>query len=98
MPNYITGIQFTQKGIQEIGNTTKRAAAFKTSSKKLGIKVKEIFWTLGEYDGFLIFEAADDETATAAMLQLEALGNVHTTTSRAFTSAEMDTILAKMQQ
>ena len=36
--------------------------------------------------GLLILEAPDDETATAAILHLGAMGNVHTTTCRAFTS------------
>lgn len=47
-------------------------------------KVKETYWTLGEHDGYLIFEAPDDETATAVMIHLGSLGNVQTSTSRAF--------------
>ena len=42
----------------------------------------------------LVFEAPDDETATALMLHLGALGNVQTQTARAFTAAEMDKIMA----
>jgi uncharacterized protein with GYD domain len=53
-------------------------------------------WTLGEYDGLLILEAPDDETATTALLHLGAMGNDHTTTVRAFTAAGMDKILAKV--
>ncbi len=45
--------------------------------------------------GVLIFQAPDDETAATLLLHLGAAGNVHTTTVRAFTAAEMDTILAK---
>ena len=41
-------------------------------------------------------KAPDDETATTLLLHLAALGNVHTTTARAFTAAEMDAILAKV--
>lgn len=96
MATYISTIKFTQQGIQHIGDTTKRAAALRTMAKKMGAKVKETYWTLGEHDGYLIFEAPDDETATAVMLQLGSLGNVQTSTSRAFTAAEMDQILAKL--
>jgi uncharacterized protein with GYD domain len=42
----------------------------------------------------LILEAPDDETAAAAVLHLGAMGNVHTTTVRAFTAAEMDKTVA----
>lgn len=96
MATYVSSVKFTDQGIKAIGETTKRAAAFKSAAKKLGVKVKDIYWTLGAVDGFLIFDAPDDETATSLMLQLGSQGNVQTTTSRAFTSAEMDKVLAKM--
>jgi uncharacterized protein with GYD domain len=97
MATFISTIKFTQQGINAIGETTKRAAALKAAGKKLGVKVKDVYWTLGDHDGVLIFEAPDDETATTLMLHLGAAGNVHTTTARAFTAAEMDQILAKLQ-
>ena len=59
-------------------------------------KVTAIYWTLGDRDGVLILEARDDETVTTLLLHSGAMGNVHTTTVRAFTAAEMDTILAKV--
>ena len=96
MATFITTIKFTQQGIKGIDETTKRAAAFKAAAKKLGVKVTNLYWTLGEYDGFLIFDAPDDETATTVLLHLGAAGNVHTTTCRAFTAPEMDKILAKV--
>jgi uncharacterized protein with GYD domain len=89
----LTTIKFTQQGIKGIGETTKRAAVLKTAAKKMGVKVTDIYWTLGDHDGVLILEAADDETATTLLLHLGAMGNVHTTTVRAFTAAEMDKIL-----
>ncbi len=95
MATFVTTIRFTEQGIKAIAETTKRAAALKAAAKKFGVKVTNIYWTLGAYDGLLIFEAPDDETATGLLLHLSALGNVQTTTVRAFSAAEMDTILAK---
>ncbi len=96
MATFITTIKFTQQGVKAIDETTKRAAALKAAAKKMGVKVTEIYWTLGDHDGVLIFEAADDETAAALLLNLGAAGNVHTTTVRAFNAAEMDKIIAKV--
>lgn len=96
MATFITTIKFTQQGIKGIDESTKRAAAFKAAAKKLGVKVRDIYWTLGEFDGVLIQDAPNDETALAALLRLGALGNVHTTTVRAFTAAEMDKIVPKV--
>ncbi len=96
MATFITTIKFTQQGIKGIDKTTQRASALKAAAKKLGTKVKDIYWTLGDHDGVLIFEAPDDETATSLLLHLGSQGNVHTTTVRAFTAAEMSKILAKV--
>ena len=95
MATFISTFRFTGQGLKAVGDTTKRAAAAKTAAKKLGIKVSDFYWTLGDYDGVMIFQAPDDETATALMLQVGAQGNVRTTTMRAFTAGEMDGILAK---
>src|SRR5262245_10626589 len=96
MATFISTIRFTEKGLQAIRDTGKRAASFKSTAKKLGVKVSEIYWTLGPFDGLLIFEAPDDETATAAMLEVASKGNVHTSTCRAFDVTQMEKILGKM--
>jgi uncharacterized protein with GYD domain len=95
MATYISTIKFTARGFKAIRDTTKRAAALKAAASKSGIKVSNIYWTMGTYDGLLIYEAPDDETATGLLLKLAAEGNVHTTTVRAFSAAEMDKILEK---
>jgi uncharacterized protein with GYD domain len=52
---------------------------------------------MGAYDGLLIFDAPDDETATAAMLSLAEQDNVSTQTVRVFTAAEMTRALGKVR-
>jgi uncharacterized protein with GYD domain len=96
MATFLSTIKFTEQGIKAIRDTTKRSASVKAAAKKMGVKITNFFWTLGAYDGLLIFEAPDDETATALMLHIGAKGNVQTTTGRAFTADEMDGILGKM--
>ena len=98
MATFITTIKFTEKGIKAVGETTKRAEAFKAAAKKVGAKVSDIYWTLGEFDGVVVLDAPDDETAAAALLHLGISGNVHTTTARAFNAAEMAQILAKVSK
>jgi uncharacterized protein with GYD domain len=58
--------------------------------------VKDIFWTQGRYDIITIVEAPDELSATALNLSLSALGNIRTESLRAFSSAEMLKIVAKM--
>jgi uncharacterized protein with GYD domain len=94
MATYIATLKFTPQGITNIQDTCKRAAAFKAVARKLGGKITDVYWTLGAFDGVLIFEAADDETATTLMLHLGSQGYVQTRTTRAFTASEMEKILA----
>lgn len=96
MKTFITTIKFTQQGIKDIGHSTKRAAGFKAEVKKFGAKVKEIYWTTGDHDGLLILEAPDEDVAMTAILHLGAKGNVHTSTCRAYTAAEMEKIVRKV--
>lgn len=98
MATFITTIKLTEKGIQAFQESPKRAAAFKTAAKKLGVKVSGIYWTLGSFDGVIVFEAADDETAMAAMLSLASQGNVQTTTTRALDAGEFEKVLGTLRK
>ena len=55
-----------------------------------------MYWTLGQYDQVCVFEAPDDETAASVLLSADMLGNIRTQTLRAFTSDEMEKILANI--
>ncbi len=96
MPTYIVLASFTEQGIRNIHDSPKRSDAFKEMAKKSGATVKEMFWTLGQYDIVAIVEAPDDLTMTALGLSTGKLGNVRTQTLRAFTPADMKNILAKV--
>ncbi|REK16544.1 MAG: GYD domain-containing protein [Planctomycetota bacterium] len=93
MATFITTIEFTAKGVKDIQDSPKRAAAFTAAAKKMGVNVTGIYWTLGSFDGAIIFEAPDDQVATAAMLSLASEGNVQTKTSRAFDVAEIEKVI-----
>jgi len=96
MATHIMRSSFTDQGIRKVKDSPKRAGAFKDMAKKCGATVKDVFWTLGEYDVVAIVEAPDDISMTALGLSSGALGNVRTQTLRAFTEADMRTILGKV--
>jgi uncharacterized protein with GYD domain len=96
MATYIMLGQFTDQGVRNAKETTKRAEAFKTMAKKMGVTVKEIYWTLGHYDVVTIAEAPDDETVTALLLSAGAQGNLRTQSLRAFSAEAMGRILGKL--
>ena len=96
MPTFVSTVKFTEQGIKNIRATTQRTQAFRSEAEEMGVKVSEIFWTLGTFDGLVVFDAADEETATALMLQLGSHGTVQTQTARAFRQDEMTGILSKL--
>lgn len=96
MATYIALTSFTDQGIRNIKETTKRADVVREMAKKFGVTVKEIFWTMGSYDVVVIFEAPDDASMTALELAIGVLGNVRTQTMRAFSKEDMTGILRKL--
>jgi uncharacterized protein with GYD domain len=60
------------------------------------VTIKQIYWTLGEYDQVCVFEAPDDETAASVLLAAGMLGNIRAQTMRAFSAPEMERILSKV--
>ena len=96
MVTYIALCNFTDQGIRNVKDSTKRADAVKKAAKKFGANMTQIYWTLGNYVLVTIIEAPDDMSATAFALAIGAAGNVRTQTLRAFSKEEMDGILGKM--
>jgi uncharacterized protein with GYD domain len=93
MATFVSTITFTEQGIKSVRDTTRRAASFKAAAKKLGVKVLDVYWCLGPFDGLLLFEAPDTESATSAMLYLGSQGNVKTQTAQVFTASEVEKVL-----
>lgn len=95
MASYVMLLKYTSQGAKAIADTTKRAAAATEMAGKMGAKIREVLWTMGAIDLVLICDAPNDETIAAVAVKLAQLGNVSTQTLRAFTSKEVDAILAK---
>jgi uncharacterized protein with GYD domain len=96
MATFIVLGSFTDQGIRNIKDSPKRAEAVKAMAGKMGMKVKDIYWTLGHYDVVTIVEAPDAATATSLALAVGSLGNVRTETLTAFSAEEIGKIIAKM--
>ena len=96
MQTYILLVNFTDQGMRNIKDTIGRAHAFEDMAKKSGAVIKVLCWTIGRYDVIAVFEAPDDESATALGFSASSLGNTRAEILRAFSFEEMSEILAKM--
>jgi uncharacterized protein with GYD domain len=92
---YVVLMNWTEEGIKGFKDSTKRAAAAAEGMREMGITLKDIYWTIGTYDVVCVFDASDEETFAAALLRLGAAGNVRTTTMRAFSSSEFDSVVSR---
>ena len=93
MATFITLMNFTQKGAENIkGGPTRLDQAKKMFSSK-GAEIKEFYLVMGQYDAVVITEEPDDATAAGIRLAVGALGNVSTETLRAFTEEEYRDII-----
>jgi uncharacterized protein with GYD domain len=95
MTTYVSLINWTDKGIKEYRDTVARANASSGLAAKFGGRIVSIWWTIGPYDLVAVTEFPDEESATAFALALGAVGNVRTTTMRAFEADAMSAIVAR---
>ena len=90
MATFIVLMNWTEQGIKTFEESPARADAGREEMAKLGVTLKDIYWTVGPYDVVLTCDAPDVESMTAALLRLGAAGNVRTTTLRGFSREEFD--------
>ena len=95
MVTYVTLFRWTEQGVAQIDNTVARAREFGQVAEKAGARVKQQYWTTGEYDGVVVLEAPDDATAIGLLAKLGRMGFVKTQSLRAFDANEVQQILAK---
>ena len=96
MKTYVMLFNFTDQGIRNVKEVTISVEPLRDLADSLSVTVRNIFWTLGQYDMVAIIEAPNEIAATALGLSLGKAGNVRTQTLRAFSQAEMGPILGKV--
>ena len=93
---FVSLVTFTNQGVHSIQQTTERAATFTGLASQSGVEIEQLLWLTGRFDGLMVFNAPDAETASALMLDLARKGNVTTETCQAFDAEEMDRVVAKL--
>jgi uncharacterized protein with GYD domain len=96
MPRYVVLVNWTDQGIRNVKQTIERTDHGGEIAQKHGLKLEQAYWTVGAYDMVTIFEAPDEEAISAHLLEIGSLGNVRTTTLRAYDEEEMSGILQRL--
>ena len=93
MPTYISLMNWTSQGIGGLPAWRDRVDESERAIASRGGRLVDMYVTLGRYDLVEVFEAPDDETAYAILLDLARHGTVRTETLRAFTRDEAESIV-----
>lgn len=88
MPTYIVLFKWTTQGLKEIKQSPSRLDAARKAFERTGLKIKEFYMLMGQYDCLAVTEVPDDTTLAKAILSITSQGSITTETSRAFTEDE----------
>jgi uncharacterized protein with GYD domain len=84
MPTYVMLANWTDQGLKTIADGPRRVDAARKTLEDMGGHFRSLFMTMGQYDLVGIYEAPDDAVAARYILLLSQLGNVRTTSMKAF--------------
>jgi uncharacterized protein with GYD domain len=95
MATFVVLFNWTDQGIKDYKDSPKRVDAANKAWEDLGVRIQDVYWTIGPYDLVGIVDAPDPESLAAAMLRLGSRGNVRTTTMRALTRSEAEVVISR---
>lgn len=97
MSTYVMLTQWTDRGMHEVKESPKRLETAKRALKEMGGEFKSFYMTMGAYDIVAVYDAPDDAVAARFTLMLGMLGNVRTTTLKAFPEAAYREIIGSLR-
>ncbi|HLB44751.1 MAG TPA: GYD domain-containing protein [Candidatus Limnocylindrales bacterium] len=92
MPKFVILGNWTEQGIKNVRETTKRAQAAKEAAAKRGGKI-DIWWTMGRYDIVGVLDMPTSEAALSFLVALGMQGNIETETLPAWDASTVDEVL-----
>ena len=96
MPTYVSLLNWTQKGIENIKESPSRLDTAKQIYRSMDAEIKAFYMAMGQYDMVIVAEAPNDETVAKLALALASKGAVRTETLRAFSEAEYRKIVGTL--
>ena len=96
MPTFIAMLSWTDQGIRNVKDSPKRLQAAREAAKKLGVDIKQVFLTTGEFDLLSILEAANGDNVAKLIMMLGSQGNLRSRTIRAWPEAEYLKLISEL--
>ena len=96
MATYVCLMKLTDQGIKDIKDAPQRIKDGIKGVEAMGGKVTSFYLTMGDYDYVSIAEFPNDEIGMTYLMMLGSLGNIRTTTLKAFTTEQMTEMVGKL--
>lgn len=96
MQTYISLMKATDQGIKKMKDFSKELKEGMKPVEALGGKLISFYTTMGEYDYIAVVEYPNDEAAMLAAIAVGSIGNVRTTTLKAFHMKEFEKLVKKL--
>lgn len=93
MPIFVVLGNWTEQGIRNIKDSPKRAKVVEDMVEKAGGKMQTLY-TLGKCDFVSIIELPKEDDIMAILLCIGSMGNVRTTTMKAWSESQVAEMLA----
>jgi uncharacterized protein with GYD domain len=87
MPAFVVLGNWTDQSIRKVTDAPKRIKETRGMVEKAGGKM-QIFYTMGRYDFVMIVEVPKDDDVMAILLCVGSMGNIRTTTMKAWTESD----------
>ena len=96
MPTYITLLNYTQQGVENMKESPARLEKARQAIKAAGGELKAFYLVLGQYDAVAISEAPSDQVYATIILAIGGAGALRTESLKAFTEEEYKKIVAAL--
>ncbi len=93
MATYLMLLNWTDQGIRNVKESPKRLDAAKKLAKDRGGEIKTVYMTHGSFDLAVVVEMPNDEKLASLVLKFGSMGNVRTTTLKAYSEDEYRKII-----
>jgi uncharacterized protein with GYD domain len=90
--NFVVFGQWTEQGIKNVRDAPERIKETRSMIEKAGGKM-QLFYMAGKFDFVMIVDIPKDDDLMAILLCIGSMGNIRTTTMKAWTEAEGAKIL-----
>lgn len=96
MPTYISLVEYTKEGIENIKDSPDRLDDAKSLAEEVGGEITDFYLTFGQYDIVVVSEFPDDETYAQFALTVASQGAVSTETLKALTEDDYREVISEL--